>query len=180
MAIGQSATTPTTSDIFACFGPPTHTTGTCSDASLSCASLPTNDTIACVPVPHETYMIRNADTGGAITMEDGLLTLKMPVGTRGGWHWHCVERAGGWLGFREAVSGKHLGRDGKGGFQAQFNHFDDWESFCLRPLGEGRYHLLVLRKEKTCYLRRIGVADASKLVEVEAAAKATRWEFVKV
>ncbi|KAI0908763.1 hypothetical protein F4823DRAFT_597635 [Ustulina deusta] len=156
---------------------PTHTTD--DDASVSCATFTTNDDgIASVPVPGRTYMIGDFDTGRAIIMEEGHLSLKLVSGTSGGWHWHCVERDGGWLGFREAVSGNYLGRDGRGGFQAKFKHFDGWESFCLRPLEEGGYHLLAIDKSS---FRRMGIAgDGGKLIEVKTAAEATRWAFVKL
>ncbi|KAI1183067.1 hypothetical protein F5B17DRAFT_417607 [Nemania serpens] len=186
MAISDSTTKFTTPGLLVVVDTPTHTIS--SDASLSCVTPPayaithpTNDNIESVPAPHKAYMIRNRDTGGAITMEEGLLTLKPPAGTRGGWHWHCVERAGGWLGFREAVLGKYLGRDDKGGFQAKFKHFIEWESFCLRPLEEGGYHMLVLRVvDNSPCLRRVGVSDGGKLVEVKDAAEAARWDFVQV
>ncbi|KAI1193111.1 hypothetical protein F5X97DRAFT_339373 [Nemania serpens] len=183
MAHSESSKTSTASDFFNVVDTPMSATD--SHASLSSATLPPYDiTIASVPVPKETYMIRNIDTGRAITVEEGHLTLKLPGGTRGGWHWHCVERDGGWLGFREAVSGKYLGRDGMGGFQVKFNHFVDWESFCLRPLEEGGYHLLVLEESNnrysSSYLHRMGISDDGELVMVNTAAEATRWEFVKV
>ncbi|KAI1154148.1 hypothetical protein F4825DRAFT_472851 [Nemania diffusa] len=156
----------------------TPTRITDSDASLSCASFTTKDGTKNIPVPGKAFMIRDFHTGEAITMEEGGLILKPAGGTRGGWHWHCVERDGGWLGFREAVSGNHLGRDDEGGFQAKFKHFEVWESFCLRPLEAGGYHLLVIYESS---FRRMGIAgDGGKLIQVKAAAEATRWEFVQV
>ncbi|KAI1158384.1 hypothetical protein F5B18DRAFT_656703 [Nemania serpens] len=179
MATDESTTEFTMPDLLAAVDTPSCDTD--SDASLSCATYPAIEPYTSVPVPGETYQIKDVETGRTIMMEDGILTLKSDVGKRGGWHWHCVERAGGWLGFREAVSGNYLGRDGKGGFQVKFNHFISWESFCLRPLKGGGYHILVLQvvKDTSC-LRRIGIADSYKLIEVETAAEATLWEFIKV
>ncbi|KAI0534899.1 hypothetical protein GGR58DRAFT_504857 [Xylaria digitata] len=177
MAIIESARKLTTPGNSGVVDTSTHTTD--SDASASCATLTTNEGIEGIPVPGRTYMIRDLDSGRVITLEGGLLTLKLVGGTSGGWHWHCVERDGGWLGFQEAVSGNYLGRNGKGGFHAKFQHFLSWESFCLRPLEEGGYHLLTAINQST--FRRMGtVGDGGKLIEVTTAVEGTRWEFVKV
>ncbi|KAK5637367.1 hypothetical protein RRF57_013079 [Xylaria bambusicola] len=157
----------------------TPTFGIDDDASVSCTTSTSNYYgIESVPVPGKTYMIRDFDTDRAIIMKEEHLSLKPVSGTTGRWHKHCVERAGGWLGFREAVSGNYLGRDGKGGFQAKFKHFIGWESFCLRPLEEGGYHLLALDDSS---LQRMGVAsDGDKLIGAKTVAEATRWVFVKL
>ncbi|RYP10127.1 hypothetical protein DL764_000837 [Monosporascus ibericus] len=133
--------------------------------------------IGTVPDAGRTYMIRDLDSGKAITLVGGRLSLERDAGTKGGWRWDCVERDDGWLGFREAVSGKYLGRDGRGGFRAEAHQFDSWESLVLRPLREGGYHILAIH---WWTLRRMGIANGGNLVECASKGGAARWEFVEV
>lgn len=104
-------------------------------------------------------MIRDIDSGRALTLKAGRLTLKREAGTNGGWRWECVEDADGWLGFREVVSYRYLGRDNKGGFYAEAAKFHAWERFCLRPLKAGGYYLMAVRWQ-TC--RRMGIMKKEK------------------
>ncbi|RYP41596.1 hypothetical protein DL767_000938 [Monosporascus sp. MG133] len=129
------------------------------------------------PEPGGTYMIRDLDSGRAITLVAGRLSLERDAGTNGGWRWHCVERGNGWLGFREAVSGRYLGHDGSGGFRAEADQFKDWESLVLRPLGGGGYHIMTIH---WWTFRRMGIAKGRKLVECASRDGAARWEFIEV
>ncbi|KAI1426494.1 hypothetical protein F5Y12DRAFT_742403 [Xylaria sp. FL1777] len=165
---------------------PTHTTT--SDTSMdkrydqpNLHSFTINGGISEVPEPGGLYMIRDLDSGKAITLVEGHVTLVLDAGTRGGWQWKCEELREGWIGFRNVVSGKYLGRDNKGRFVALFDKFHGWESFVLRPREAGGYNLL----GKDGYvLRAMAIIDAEStsptLAETRAAKNGARWEFVKV
>ncbi|KAI1499765.1 hypothetical protein F5X99DRAFT_388546 [Biscogniauxia marginata] len=133
--------------------------------------------VGSAPEPPGVYMIRDMDSGRALVLEDSRLTLQRDVGTNGGWRWHCVEKHDGWLGFREAVSGNYLGRDGRGGFYAKASKFDSWEAFVLRPQKAGGYHLMGI---DWWTLKRMGVGGNDGLVEVQTPREAVRWEFIEV
>jgi hypothetical protein len=126
-------------------------------------------------------MIREVESGKAITLVNGRLTLVRDAGTRGGWQWHCEEQDDGWLGFRDAVSGKYLGHDNRDGFRVQASKHLSWESFILRPREAGGYNLLVKDGNR---LRAMAVTDADKmsprLLLASNAKEGARWEFVEV
>ncbi|KAL7624791.1 hypothetical protein AAE478_004005 [Parahypoxylon ruwenzoriense] len=155
---------------------PTYTTDV--DVSTTHVPFSVDGGVGTFPEDGGMYMIKDLDSGRALVLEGGRLTLGRDVGTNGGWRWQCVERDDGWLGFREAVSHNYLGRDGKGGFQAKVGHFKAWEAFCLRPLSDGGCHLMAIN---WWTLKRLGIAgNDTKLVEVSSATEATRWEFIEV
>ncbi|KAI4870248.1 hypothetical protein F4820DRAFT_288678 [Hypoxylon rubiginosum] len=169
---------------------PTHTTAAAdphhhrfpSRASTSAtASFSIHGGVGTAPEAGGTYMIRDLDSGRALTLEGGQLSLKREAGTNGGWRWECAEDAEGWLGFREAVSYRYLGRDNRGGFCARAGKFAAWERFCLRPLKEGGFQLMGIQ---WWTFKRMGIAegkgDGESLVEVGEAKDAARWEFVEV
>ncbi|KAI0376048.1 hypothetical protein F5Y04DRAFT_226064 [Hypomontagnella monticulosa] len=161
--------------------PPTYTPTHTTDPHISAASTPfaiDGGGIGTAPEAKGTYMIRHIDSGRALTLEGGRLTLKQDAGTNGGWRWECVENDDGWLGFREAVSHRYLGRNNKGGFYAEASKFDRWENFCLRPVKSGGYHLMGI---SWWTFRRMGIVrDSEKLIEVSNASEAARWEFIEV
>src|SRR2546421_11330502 len=66
-----------------------------------------------VPWPGSTFIIRSVSSGKVLTLLDGQVVLGL-LGGRGSIHWECVETSG-WLGFRNLVTGKFLGHDGKKG-----------------------------------------------------------------
>ncbi|KAI1308090.1 hypothetical protein F5Y03DRAFT_351162 [Xylaria venustula] len=135
-----------------------------------------------VPEPNGVYMIRDLISQKAITLVDGHVTLLRDAGTQGGWHWKFEERSDLYVGFRNTVSGKYLGRDNKGGFCALYGKLDGWESFQLRHRQSGGYNLL--GKDRSV-MRAMAIIDdesipTPKLVECMDMEKAARWEFVKV
>ncbi|KAI8948133.1 hypothetical protein F4801DRAFT_470474 [Xylaria longipes] len=141
------------------------------------------NTLTSAPEPGNTYKILEIDSERAITLVGGRLTLVLDAGTRGGWHWECEEHPGGdgWIGFRDAVSGRYLGHDNKGGYIVQASKFDGWESFVLRPRAAGGYNLCVRYGNK---LKPMGISDNDgsdpKLVDAQSYEKAARWAFYKV
>ncbi|KAF2964421.1 hypothetical protein GQX73_g9142 [Xylaria multiplex] len=152
-------------------------------------SFTANGGVGSVPEAEGIYMIRDLDSGRAITLDDGRLTLKSELGTRGGWQWRCKERPDGWIGFRDVIHGKYLGRDNKGGFYVRADKMDSWEWFVLRPREAGGYNLLVKNWSR---LVAMAIADDEispnivkgetlpTLVEAGTAEEAARWEFIKV
>ncbi|KAI1346808.1 hypothetical protein F5Y01DRAFT_296960 [Xylaria sp. FL0043] len=164
---------------------PTHSTkfeSTIHERTTSSSSMSFTINGMCeVPEHGCVYMIRDVDSEKAITLVEGRLTLTLATGnTRGGWQWICEELDHGWIGFREVVSGRLLGRDNKGGFYVQATRLRDWESFVLRPREVGGYNLQVRYGDR---LRAMAIADdgeAAKLVEISTAKEAARWEFVRV
>ncbi|KAI3319884.1 hypothetical protein HD806DRAFT_508192 [Xylariaceae sp. AK1471] len=172
-------------------GTPTHTTTSSffekfHDAAIppspmSSSTFTINGGTSSIPEPGGTYMIRDLESGKAITLVNGRLTLVLNAGTRGGWQWHCEEVDDGWVGFRDAVSGKYLGHDNKGGFQVQASKLYSWESFVLRPREAGGCNLWVKYGSK---LKAMGIADKDEpfptLIQALSAKEAARWEFVKV
>ncbi|KAJ8131418.1 hypothetical protein O1611_g2212 [Lasiodiplodia mahajangana] len=140
-----------------------------------------NNAVASAPEPGETYMIRECSSERALTLVDGKPTVLLNEGTRGGWHWKCEEHPNGWIGFRNAVSGRYLGRDDNGGYMVEATKFDHWESFVLRPREVGGYNLCVRFRDK---LKPMGIVDADgptpKLVDAKSPDQAARWEFVRV
>ncbi|KAI1761313.1 hypothetical protein GGR53DRAFT_506130 [Hypoxylon sp. FL1150] len=155
---------------------PTHTTDPHFSTAKTYFSIDGGG-VGTAPEAGGTYMIRDLDSGQALTLEGGRLTLKQDAGTNGGWRWECVEKHDGWLGFREAVSHRYLGRDNKGGFYANASKFAPWETFVLRPLKNGGYNLMAIH---WWTFRRIGISSSGKFIEVGTESKAVRWEFIEV
>ncbi|KAI1430885.1 hypothetical protein GGR50DRAFT_145452 [Xylaria sp. CBS 124048] len=136
-------------------------------------------TMGTVPEPGKTYMIRDLDTDKIITLDDGRLTLQAGPDHGAGWKWRCSENTQGWLAFREKASGRYLGRDDWGGYRAEVTHFKKWEFINLRPVKKGGYHIMTMKNGWT--LERMGLTDdGQRLVVVDNATKAARWEFIEV
>ncbi|KAI1492981.1 hypothetical protein F5X96DRAFT_293740 [Biscogniauxia mediterranea] len=154
---------------------------TTTSTSTSTSTIAASGTARAPEAPHA-YMIRDLATGKALALRDGRLTLTHEAGESGGcgWCWRCTERDddGGWLGFRESVSGRYLGRDGAGGMCARATRHRAWEALLLRPLRDGGYHILTCDWWK---LRRVALApDGEALVESRDKREAVRWEFIEV
>ncbi|KAL3476596.1 hypothetical protein BJX99DRAFT_227672 [Aspergillus californicus] len=139
-----------------------------------------------------TFLIRDPLTGLVINLDDGILRLH--PGQRGNGpsdtphhgrdsHWHCVENENLWLGFRNAVSGRYIGRNddtkGKCRFIVEAPRHDEWEWFCARehPLGG---HVLLVKVRKGFRAMKIG-GDGGREVLVAGRGKdGTAWEFIEV
>lgn len=137
--------------------------------------------MASVPEPNHVYMIREVNLDQALTVLDGELTLTSHTDTRGGWQWRCEEHPNGWMGFRDAVSGRYLGHDNRGGYIVQAKKFLDWESFVIRHRKNGGYNLCVKYGHK---LKPVGIAGGdgseAKLVDASGSAEAALWVFIEV
>lgn len=173
---------------------PSHTTAAtkadfemCGNAESTYSRRPASTFTVCggtasVPEPGRTYMIREAESDRAMALVDGELTLVRDPGTRGGWHWRCEEHPKkGWLGFRDAVGGKYLGHDIRGGYVARAIKHDSWEWFMLRPREKGGYNLYVRHWDG---FKFVGIADHKhskpKLVDASGPDTAARWLFIEV
>ncbi|KAI1826359.1 hypothetical protein F4861DRAFT_546287 [Xylaria intraflava] len=148
---------------------------------MSTSPIPdTGGGVPSIPEPGGTYMIRHMDSGKALRLINGSLTLSLIKDTGGGWHWHCEELPNGWIGFREAVSGKYLGHDNNGGYRATAGKMGRWESFVLRPRDRGGINLWV---SHWYGLKAVAIAEPEKsgrLVDAAGSAEAARWVFIRV
>ncbi|KAI0602259.1 hypothetical protein F4775DRAFT_588487 [Biscogniauxia sp. FL1348] len=143
-------------------------------APTSASAMAAASGTASAPEAPRTYMIRDADTGRALALRDGALTLAPAheAGETGGWRWRCAETDDGWLGFYETVSGRYLGRDGRGGLCARAARQRAWEALLLRPLRRGGYHILTCDWWK---LRRVAAsAQGGALFETKDPAEGVR------
>ncbi|KAI1170115.1 hypothetical protein F4777DRAFT_138592 [Nemania sp. FL0916] len=133
-----------------------------------------------IPEPNNTYLIREAGSNRCITFVAGKITLEGDAHARGGWQWHCEEHPDGWLGFRDAVSGRYLGHDNRGNYIVHGKKLDLWESFIIRPREKGGFNMYVRWGHR---LRPTGIADVKgqpKLTYAASNDDAARWEFVRV
>ena len=129
-----------------------------------------------VPWPGSTYIIRSVSCGKVITLVDGHVALTQP-GSSGSIYWVCVETKG-WLGFRNAVSGKFLGHDIRGRLCCTAEQQKGWENFCCRTRPEGGCVLLMTHWER---LWHVGLTPERGLAKVgDGASDGITWEFVKV
>jgi hypothetical protein len=128
------------------------------------------------PCAGRKYMIRERKSGKVLMLIDGQLCLDPNTESQGGWRWHCVENSGQ-LGFREASSGRYLGRDGNDGFKATAKHHREWEYFQLRS-HQGGHQLL--SPHWSAFIR-VGLADnGNRLIDAPSAAEGVVWDFVEV
>ncbi|KAI0867645.1 hypothetical protein GGS24DRAFT_267648 [Hypoxylon argillaceum] len=159
---------------------PAHdTASTYSHASSSTFTM--SNAVASVPEAGGTYMIRELGSDRVLTILNGNLTVQLNDGTGGGWHWHCEENEIGFIGFRNAVSGRYLGHNNKGGYIARSKKMRTKELFLLRPRNQGGYNLCIAPWVR---LKPMGIADEDgptpKLVHASSYDKAVHWAFVSV
>ena len=129
-----------------------------------------------VPWPGSTFMICCASSGRVITLRDGRVVLAEP-GSWGSMYWAC-EQSKGWLGFRNPVSGKLLGHDGKGRLRCSADRHRDWEKFCVRQRPGGGYVLLMTHYDE---LWRVGTGAEGGLAKIEeSSSDEIVWGFIKV
>lgn len=136
--------------------------------------------MASIPEPNHVYMMREVRLDKVLTVSEGELALKEHADTRGGWQWHCEELPNGWMGFRDAVSGRYLGHDNRGGYIVQAKKLLDWESFVIRHRKGGGYNLFVKYGHK---LKPMGLAVRDgkwKLVDAPTPEKIGMWAFIEV
>lgn len=148
---------------------PTHTAVT---EDFSFPSPLSRDT---VPYAGKTFMIRDRNHGGVITLKEGTLQLSPNIPRAGGFHWKCIER-NGWFGFRNCISGQFFGHDAKGKFHCKVPHHRAHEDFCTRAHPSGGHLLLMLHGDKFRQMK-IG-SDGKELVEVDG--EGTTWDFIEV
>ena len=132
-----------------------------------------------VPWPDSTFIIRSVSCGRVLTLLDGQITLT-EQGSRGSIYWVCVETKG-WLGFRNTVSGKFLGHDGKGKLSCSAERHQGWENFCFRMRPEGGCVLLMTHWERLWHVGFKKEQGVEKLAKIgDGASDGIVWEFVKV
>ncbi|KAF2252127.1 hypothetical protein BU26DRAFT_251562 [Trematosphaeria pertusa] len=133
-----------------------------------------------VPWPGSTFIISSVSTGHAIALRGGQVVLA-PPGGRESIHWECVETKG-WLGFRNPVSGKFLGHDGRSGkLRCSGRAHEGWEWFCVRQTPEGGYVLLMTHWEKLWPVGTMMEGGEKVLAKVEnAVSDGIVWKFIKV
>ncbi|ETI23664.1 hypothetical protein G647_05466 [Cladophialophora carrionii CBS 160.54] len=135
-----------------------------------------------VPWPGSTFIIRSIPSGQALTVLDGKVTLA-PLGGRGSVHWACVETKG-WLGFRNVVTGKFLGHDGKKGrLCCSVGWHRGWESFSPRLRPSGGFVLMMTHFERLWPVGvkvEHGVERLAKIEKHAGDAMVSVWEFIKV
>ncbi|KAH6677740.1 hypothetical protein B0J14DRAFT_475006, partial [Halenospora varia] len=135
--------------------------------------------VSSVPWPGSTFIIRSVSSGHVITLLDGQIVLASPGG-RGSIHWACVETKG-WLGFRNATSGRFLGHDFWGSLCCSGERHQGWENFCVRLRPEGGYVLLMTHWERLWHVGIILEQGVEKLAKVgDGGSDGIVWDFVKV
>ncbi|KAA8569327.1 hypothetical protein MFRU_004g01450 [Monilinia fructicola] len=151
---------------------PTHTSITESFFSPRPPPAPAREA---VPHAGKTFVIRDREHGGVITLKEGHLQVSPHIPRAGGCHWNCIERDG-WLGFRNGVSGQFFGHDSKGKFHCKVMHHRNNEWFCARAHPAGGHLLLMLHGDKFRQMK-IG-SDGTELVETDG--QGTAWHFIEV
>lgn len=155
--------------------PETVTTDLLDDHGPSTGAEPSSSS---VPWPGSTFIIRSASSGHVLTLLDGQILLTQPGG-RGSIHWECVE-TNGWLGFRNNVSGKFLGREG-GRLCCLVGRQQGREYFCARMRPDGGYVLLMTHWEKLFHVGMKLDQGVEKLAMGEVGGSdGIVWEFIKV
>ncbi|POS75024.1 hypothetical protein DHEL01_v206583 [Diaporthe helianthi] len=96
----------------------------------------------------------------------------------GGWSWNCVERHN-WLGFRNHVSGKFLGRIGSSSIEADSPTFTSSEAFCVRQHPDGGYLLLVNMDPSMPWMEQVCCTSDGKALRRKAK-DGTQWLFQEV
>lgn len=133
------------------------------------------------PTPHRgrTFLIRSISSGDVITLSDGKVMLAQPDGRAS--HWVC-EEANGWLGFRNVVSGKLLGRGLDWGLCCSVTWHKEWERFHVHQQPEGGSVLLMshwFNKIRPIGMRRENGTERLAMIEI-GESDPIGWEFVEV
>ncbi|KAI1367865.1 hypothetical protein F5Y08DRAFT_348240 [Xylaria arbuscula] len=132
------------------------------------------------------YLIRQMGTKRTLTLTTGKVTVHYGTLPQGGWQWICEDLKNGHMAFREAVSGRYLGRcighTLRPRFHVEEKKAGNSESWALRPRKQGGYNLMVKRRRGLQTLTIVEKDDASelKLRMVKNHSEAVRWEFIKV
>ena len=132
-----------------------------------------------VPWPGSTFIIRSVSSGHVITLLGGEIVLTQ-LGGRGSIYWECVETEG-WLGFRDIVSGKLLGHDGKGILCCTALRHRGWEHFCVRMRPDGGCVLLMKDYGRLWHVGIKVEQGVEKLAKIgDGGSEGMVWEFAKV
>ncbi|KAJ3567465.1 hypothetical protein NPX13_g6759 [Xylaria arbuscula] len=132
------------------------------------------------------YLIRQMGTNRTLTLTTGRVTVHYGTLPQGGWQWLCEDLKNGHMAFREAVSGRYLGRcighTLRPRFHVEEKKAGNSESWALRPRKQGGYNLMVKRRRGLQTLTIVEKDDTSelKLRMVKNHSEAVRWEFIKV
>lgn len=131
------------------------------------------------PQPGRTWLIRAVPSGEVITLHGGRIILSQQPAGRAS-HWDCV-KTGGWLGFRNGVSGAYLGRDWWLQFRCSAGWHQMWERFDIRERPEGVGSVLLMEHWG---LKRVGVkvdGGVKNLAVIDDwDVDEMVWEFVEV
>ncbi|KAJ2896165.1 hypothetical protein MKZ38_005772 [Zalerion maritima] len=138
-----------------------------------------------------TYILRLACTDKIVTVDDnGAVNLMSPQGsfslyrhglltTDGSSHWECVESKG-WLGFRNAESGRYLGHDHGGNLVNRAVDHKGWENFVSEHSADGGYILKMTHYERLWHLGVVGESEGEpRLAKMDYGIPLV-WEFIKV
>ncbi|KAI0970498.1 hypothetical protein F4678DRAFT_479909 [Xylaria arbuscula] len=132
-----------------------------------------------VPEPGQMYMIRDLVSKKSVSLINGKFALLHNHFGLGGWHWLCDELGGGWIGFRNAVSGDYLGKsDLDTYFSARTSRKN--KQFVLRPSALGGYNLCLNHDGllKAAFIENND--ELGRLGAVVAPKEPARWEFIKL
>lgn len=141
---------------------------------------PVVEYVPSVPCPGKTYKIHLKGTDKLITVTEGEVVVQSPAEAQpgGGWYWVCVEK-GNWLGFRNHVSGRYLGHDGKLGIHAKATQHKSHEYLCVRHHPDGGYVLLA-KDSWGEELRQVGCTLWEKKTLVQKEKGGAQWMFEEV
>jgi hypothetical protein len=135
-----------------------------------------------VPWPGSTFIIRSVSCGKVITLLEGKIMLA-PLGGRGSIHWDCVE-TNGWLGFRNPITNRFLGHDGKRGregLQCEAKEHQTFENFGVRRRPDGGYIMQMIHYHALWPVGIRAVPEGEILAKIEnGGADVIAWEFIRV
>lgn len=132
-----------------------------------------------LPRPHVggTFMIKSVGSEEVVSLVEGKIVLARPDGR--GCYWACIQ-GDGWLGFRNVVSGRFLGRGGNWKLCCEALQYKEWEWFQVRERSTGTVlimkHKGILRPVAIRVEKRAEYLAMVENWEVEE----KMWEFVEV
>jgi len=134
-------------------------------------------TISSFPEPDSTFIIKSTSSGLAIAVSEGKVVQAPPGGKE--CHWVCIQ-TDGWLGFRNPVSGKFLGRNDDWHMACVATAHERHEWFHVRSRQEGHV-LMQIHKEMLRPVGFTGAGETKTLAMMENwASKEIHWEFIRV